>query len=150
MELTILGVRLRLERLPTKAEQRIGSLGSAAVNVTKLMPREMGVIETLESWQRAKLCSCPMFEGRQGRSFACRIHGAEERMRWVENLPPSSGRQETVCTCPPMYRPTLKDRLKLAVQQAEEKLVATKRAKEILDNNPDLEELLDIMQRSHF
>ena len=46
--------------------------------------------------------------------------------------------------------PTLKQRLEMAVQQAEEKLAAVKRAKEIFDKNPDLEELLNIMQRSHF
>ena len=47
-------------------------------------------------------------------------------------------------------QPDLKDRLIFAVQQAEEKLAAVKRAKEIFDKNPDLEELLNIMQRSHF
>lgn len=46
--------------------------------------------------------------------------------------------------------PTLKERLDLAVAQAEEKLVAVKRAREIFEKNPDLEELLNIMQRSHF
>lgn len=46
--------------------------------------------------------------------------------------------------------PTLKDRLALAVSQAEEKLAAVKRAQEIFEKNPDLEELLNIMQRSHF
>lgn len=46
--------------------------------------------------------------------------------------------------------PTLKERLALAVQQAEEKLASVKRAQEIFEKNPDLEELLNIMQRSHF
>lgn len=46
--------------------------------------------------------------------------------------------------------PNLKDRLELAVRQAEEKLAAAKRAKEIFEKNPDLEELLNIMQRSYF
>lgn len=46
--------------------------------------------------------------------------------------------------------PTVKQRLALAVQQAEERMAAVTRAKEILDKNPELEELLDIMQRSHF
>ena len=46
--------------------------------------------------------------------------------------------------------PNLRIRLDLAVKQAEEKLAAVKRAKEIFDKNPDLEELLNIMQRSHF
>lgn len=52
---------------------------------------------------------------------------------------------------PKMCRqPNLQDRLKKAVQQAEEKLAAVKRAAEILAKNPELEELLNIMQRSHF
>ena len=46
--------------------------------------------------------------------------------------------------------PTLKQRLDLAVRQAEEKLAAVKRAKEIFDRNPELEELINIMQRAHF
>lgn len=46
--------------------------------------------------------------------------------------------------------PNLKERLELAVRQAEEKLAAVKRAKEIFEKHPDLEELLNIMQRSHF
>lgn len=48
------------------------------------------------------------------------------------------------------HMPTLKQRLDLAVLQAEEKLTAVKRAREIFEKNPDLEELLNIMQRSHF
>ena len=46
--------------------------------------------------------------------------------------------------------PNMKDRLELAVKQAEEKLAMAKRARELFDRNPDLEELLNIMQRSHF
>lgn len=46
--------------------------------------------------------------------------------------------------------PTMKDRLEMAVRQAEEKLVAAKRARELFDKNPDLEELLNILQRSNF
>jgi len=46
--------------------------------------------------------------------------------------------------------PTLKERLALAVSQAEEKLASVKRAQEIFEKNPELEELLNIMQRSHF
>lgn len=46
--------------------------------------------------------------------------------------------------------PTLQQRLDLAVKQAEEKLNAAKEARELLARNPDLERLLDIMQRSHF
>jgi hypothetical protein len=46
--------------------------------------------------------------------------------------------------------PTLAQRLDMAVQQAEERLAAVKRAREIFEKNPDLEELLNIMQRMHF
>lgn len=46
--------------------------------------------------------------------------------------------------------PTLRQRLDFAVQQAEAQLAAVKRAKEIFEKNPELEELLNIMQRSHF
>lgn len=46
--------------------------------------------------------------------------------------------------------PTMKDRIKLAVQQAEERLAAVKRAEELFAKNPDLEELLNIMQRAQF
>lgn len=46
--------------------------------------------------------------------------------------------------------PTLRERLDLAVKQAEERLTAVKEAKEIFDRNPDVERLLDLMQRSHF
>ena len=48
------------------------------------------------------------------------------------------------------HMPSLKQRLDMAVQQAEERLAAVNRAREIFDKNPDLEELLNIMQRSHF
>lgn len=46
--------------------------------------------------------------------------------------------------------PTMKDRLELAVVQAEKRLADAKRAREIFAKNPDLEELLNIMQRGHF
>lgn len=46
--------------------------------------------------------------------------------------------------------PTLQDRLELAVKQAEERLAAVKEAREIFLRNPDIERLLDIMQKSHF
>ena len=47
-------------------------------------------------------------------------------------------------------KPILKDRLTLAIQQAEKKLQDVKRAKEIFDKNPELEELLNIMQHGNF
>jgi hypothetical protein len=46
--------------------------------------------------------------------------------------------------------PTLQQRLDLAVKQAEERLAAVKEARDILNRNPDLEKLLNIMQKSHF
>lgn len=47
-------------------------------------------------------------------------------------------------------RMTMAGRIQMAVLEAEKKLADVKRAKEILDKNPELEELLNIMQRSHF
>lgn len=46
--------------------------------------------------------------------------------------------------------PTMKDRLEAAVKQAEERLAAAKRAREIFDKYPDIEELLNIIQRGNF
>jgi hypothetical protein len=52
---------------------------------------------------------------------------------------------------PKMVRtPTMKERLAMAVTQAEERLASAKRARELFDKNPDLEELLNILQRSNF
>jgi hypothetical protein len=47
-------------------------------------------------------------------------------------------------------QPTLKSRLEGAVLRAEEQLKAAKEAKEIFDRNPDLEKLLNIMQKGLF
>ena len=49
-----------------------------------------------------------------------------------------------------LHMPTMKQRIEAAVVNAEERLAAAKRARELFDKNPDLEELLNIMQRSHF
>jgi hypothetical protein len=46
--------------------------------------------------------------------------------------------------------PTMKDRLAEAVASAEARLADAKRAKEIFDAHPELEELLNIMQRGRF
>ena len=46
--------------------------------------------------------------------------------------------------------PTLKDRLAESVARAEAQLADAKRAKEIFDAHPELEELLNIMQRGRF
>lgn len=49
-----------------------------------------------------------------------------------------------------MRMPTLKERLDLAVKQAESNLSDAKRAREILDKHPELEELMNIMQKGRF
>ena len=46
--------------------------------------------------------------------------------------------------------PSLKIRLEQAVAAAEYQLNEAKRAREIFDRNPDLEELMNIMQRGRF
>lgn len=46
--------------------------------------------------------------------------------------------------------PTMKQRLDSAVAQAEQRLSMAKRARALLDKNPDLEELLNILQRGNF
>ena len=46
--------------------------------------------------------------------------------------------------------PTMKERLELAVLQAEERLAKVKEARDIFTRNPDLERLLEIMQSAHF
>lgn len=42
---------------------------------------------------------------------------------------------------------TMKDRINEAIRQAEQRLDAAKRAREILAAHPDIEELLNILQR---
>jgi ABC-type branched-subunit amino acid transport system ATPase component len=46
--------------------------------------------------------------------------------------------------------PTMAERLKLAVEQAEDKLAKAKRAKEIFEAHPELEELMNILQSGNF
>lgn len=46
--------------------------------------------------------------------------------------------------------PTLRQRLDMAVKQAEERLAAVTEARELFDRNPDIEKLLNIMQKAHF
>jgi hypothetical protein len=46
--------------------------------------------------------------------------------------------------------PTIQERLDLAVQQAEERLASAKEARDIFARNPDIEKLLNIMQRGSF
>ena len=49
-----------------------------------------------------------------------------------------------------LQMPTLKLRLEQAVSEAEARLKEAQRAREIFDRNPDLEELMNIMQRGRF
>lgn len=70
-------------------------------------------------------------------------------------IPPNSGGDinysPTEAAMGKMLRmPTLKERLDLAVTQAEMRLADAKEARALLDRNPDLERLLDIMQKGHF
>lgn len=46
--------------------------------------------------------------------------------------------------------PTLKTRLENAVRQAEERLAEARHARELFDKHPDLEEILNIMQKGRF
>lgn len=48
------------------------------------------------------------------------------------------------------HAPTIKQRLDFAVQKAEANLAAVKEARDIFDRNPDMEKLLDLMQRGSF
>lgn len=45
---------------------------------------------------------------------------------------------------------THRQRLEMSIVEAEERIARLKEARELLDRNPDLERLLDIMQQSHF
>lgn len=55
------------------------------------------------------------------------------------------------CDSPKMaITPTLKQRLEGAVNRAEEQLAAAKEARELFDRNPDIEKLLNLMQRGLF
>lgn len=47
-------------------------------------------------------------------------------------------------------KPTLKERLDMAVKDAEQRLAEAKEARAIFERNPDLERLLDIMQKGRF
>jgi len=53
-------------------------------------------------------------------------------------------------TLPFPGRMTLKGRLDMAVKEAEERLAEAKEAQEIFERNPDLERLLNIMQKGRF
>lgn len=46
--------------------------------------------------------------------------------------------------------PTLQERLDMAVTNAEQQLADAKEARDIFQRNPDLERLLDIMQKGRF
>ncbi len=63
---------------------------------------------------------------------------------------PAQGYEQSMQQAKMARMPTIKERLDLAVLQAEEKLAKAKRARELFAKNPDLEELLNIMQNNHF
>lgn len=46
--------------------------------------------------------------------------------------------------------PTMRERIDLAVKQAEDRLAAAKEAQEIFSRNPDLEKLINVLQRGGF
>jgi len=46
--------------------------------------------------------------------------------------------------------PTLKQRLEMSVKECESRLADAVRAREILNAHPELEELMDIMQKGRF
>ena len=46
--------------------------------------------------------------------------------------------------------PTMKQRIDMAVKQAEDRLAAAKEAQEIFARNPDLEKLINCLQRGGF
>lgn len=58
--------------------------------------------------------------------------------------------QQSLMNAKMAQQPTIAQRIDLAVAQAETRLVAVKRAKELFEKNSDLEELLNIMQSAHF
>ena len=75
----------------------------------------------------------------------------------MNGLPMPLGGAEAVNQSPSGYydqkmahQPTMKQRLDLAVKQAEDRLAKVKEAQEIFERNPDIERLLDIMQSAHF
>jgi hypothetical protein len=54
---------------------------------------------------------------------------------------------DTPKTC---WQPSLQERMDAAVKAAEERLAQVKEARDILARNPDIERLLNIMQKSPF
>ena len=73
---------------------------------------------------------------------------AGSNMSFENLMPAGSGTYTSEAKMASM--PTLKQRLDLAVTQAKERLQAVEEAREIFERNPDIERLLDLMQRSHF
>lgn len=49
-----------------------------------------------------------------------------------------------------IHAPSLQQRLDMAVEQAKERLREAEEARDILSRNPDLERLLNIMQKGRF
>lgn len=68
----------------------------------------------------------------------------------MDNLMPQSGYASEASQAKMAHMPTLKQRLEQSVKQAESRLADAVRAREILNAHPELEELLNIMQRGSF
>lgn len=70
----------------------------------------------------------------------------------MENLGFGGGQVPTYDQSEPKmaHMPTMAQRLDMAVRQAEDRLKAAQRAKEIFTAHPELEELINILQRGHF
>jgi hypothetical protein len=74
----------------------------------------------------------------------------ERKMSEFDQLAQGSALSTTYNEAKMAHMPNMKERLELAVVQAEARLKDAKRAKEIFEKHPELEELLNIMQRGHF
>lgn len=79
----------------------------------------------------------------------------QNRLYWLnrsidmKDLMPYGGGPETLGASLAKM-PTLKDRIDMAVNRAEEQLATAERCRELLDKNPDLEELMNLMQKGFF
>lgn len=58
--------------------------------------------------------------------------------------------QEQYASAKMARMPTMRERIDMAVKQAEDRLAAAKEAQEIFNRNPDLEKLINAMQRGGF
>jgi hypothetical protein len=75
------------------------------------------------------------------------LYEGEGRMSYY---PDQELQKQAACSPVMAITPTLKQRLEGAVNRAEEQLTAAKEARELFDRNPDIEKLLNLMQRGLF